>query len=58
MQPGELMARLAYVDFDGVKALNSAMNFDSREKINGEFLDLYCSNILKAVSLITVWINS
>ena len=58
MQPGELMARLAYVDFDGVKALNSAMNFDSREKINGEFLDLYCSNVLKAVSLITDWVNS
>ena len=58
MQPGELMARLAYVDFDGVKALNAAMNFDSREKINGEFLDLYCSNVLKAVSLITGWINS
>jgi aspartate aminotransferase len=58
MLPEELTARLAYVDFDGVKALNAAMNFDSRDKINGEFLDLYCSNVLKAVSLITDWVNS
>jgi aspartate aminotransferase len=58
MLPEELTARLAYVDIDGVKALNAAMNLDSRDKINGEFLDLYCSNVLKATSLITDWVNS
>ena len=58
MLPEELTARLAYVDIDGVKALNAAMNLDSRDKINDEFLDLYCSNVLKAISLITDWVNS
>jgi len=58
MLPEELTARLAYVDIDGVKALNSAMNYDSRDKINGEFLDLYCPNVLKAISLIIDWIKS
>jgi aspartate aminotransferase len=58
MQPEELTARLAYVDIDGIKALNTAMNLDSPDKINGEFLDLYCPNVLKAISLITNWIKS
>jgi aspartate aminotransferase len=57
MRPEELTARLAYVDISGVRALNAAMNLDSRDKINGEFLDLYCPNVLKAISLIKEWIK-
>jgi len=57
MEPEELTARMAYVDINGIEALNTAMNFDSRNKINGEFLDLYCPNVLKAISLIKDWIK-
>jgi aspartate aminotransferase len=58
MPPQDLTARLAYVDINGPKALNTAMNFDSIDEVNGEFLEIYCGNVLKAISLITEWIKN
>lgn len=58
MPPTDLTARLAYVDFDGAKAINSAMNLHSIDNIDDEFLDLYCGKIIKAVDLIIDWISN
>ncbi len=58
MKPEELTARLAYVDIDGVGAMEAALKIDSKDKIDDTFLQDYCPNVLKAISLITGWINS
>ena len=58
MPPEELTARIAYVDFDGVKALSAAELLNSIEQVDDEFLDYYCGNILKAINLIIDWIKS
>jgi aspartate aminotransferase len=58
MNPFDLTARLAYVDFDGNKAISAAMNFNRQDEIDNDFLELYCGNVLKAVSLIVDWIKS
>jgi len=58
MKPEELTARLAYVDFDGVAAMEAALKINSKDKIDDPFLQNYCPNVLKAISLITNWIKS
>ncbi|RKY90739.1 MAG: aspartate aminotransferase, partial [Ignavibacteriae bacterium] len=45
MPPQDLTARLAYVDINGPKALSSAMNINSIDEINEDFLELYCGNV-------------
>ncbi len=58
MKPEELTARLAYVDIDGVAAMDAALKINSKDEIDDVFLQNYCPNVLKAISLITDWVNS
>ncbi len=58
MKPEELTARLAYVDFDGVSAMQAAEKINSKDLIDDAFLRNYCQNVLKAISLIIDWINN
>ncbi len=58
MTPMDLTARLAYVDFDGVAAMEVALKINSRDEIDDVFLQNYCPNVLKAITLITYWIKS
>ena len=58
MQPEELIARVAYVDIDGTKAINEAKMYKSSDEIEDEFLEHYCGNVLKATNLMIDWINS
>ena len=58
MLPEDLTARLAYVDFNGEKAVKAAELTNSIDEINDEFLQTYCGNILKATKLIINWINN
>jgi aspartate aminotransferase len=53
----EFTARISYVDFDGAKALAASEQINSKEKINGEYLNSYCSNTLEAIDIICDWIN-
>jgi aspartate aminotransferase len=57
MPSEELTARIAYVDFDGVKALSAVEMLNSKNQVNDEFLEYYCGNILKAIDLIIDWIS-
>lgn len=54
----ELTARLAYVDFDGARALSACRRFKNGNGITDQFLRTYCSNVLKATELIAEWISS
>ena len=55
--PYELTMRIAYVDFDGTHAISAAENLSPDNKIDDKFLDLYCKNILTAISLICEWVK-
>ncbi len=54
----ELTARLAYVDFDGVRAIAAVEQMKNNSVIKAEeFLEIYCSNTLEAVDLICAWLR-
>ncbi len=54
----ELTARLAYVDFDGARALAAAETLPRDKPLNGEFLRGYCECVLTAVNLICDWVHN
>ena len=49
--PEELSARLAYVDFNGSKALAAETKLDER------FLTEYCPRVLEAIDKIQNWVS-
>ncbi len=53
----ELTARIAYVDFDGAKALMAAEQVPTTKNINGEFIQNYCRNVVESIELICDWIK-
>jgi aspartate aminotransferase len=55
--PAELTARLAYVDFDGTRALAAAETLPREAEIDALFLDTYCHNVLAAVDRIREWVD-
>ena len=54
MEEDKLLSRIAFVDFDGSKALKMI----SKEKPSDNFLDLTCPKIAKGISLLKDWIMS
>ena len=57
-QPEELTARIAYVNFDGGKALRAAQNKYSDKALDEVFLNTYCPGVIKAASVIRDWISN
>lgn len=57
-QPEELTVRIAYVDFDGGKALKAAMEHPHDKPITEKFLNTHCANMIKAINLINSYITS
>lgn len=53
----ELTARIAYIDFDGVRAMSAAQQTKSEKEIDKEFLKTYCGNTLNAIDLICDWLK-
>ncbi len=54
----ELTARLAYVDFNGTKAISAALQLHNSDELDDNFLDHYCGGMLKSINLICDWIKS
>ncbi len=52
----ELTARLAYVDFDGARALYAADAIPLERPLDDEFLECYCGGVLEAVEHIAEWV--
>lgn len=57
-QPGELTARLAYVDFDGARVLAAAEQIPLHQSIDDDFISAYCGTVVKAIDRLCVWVNS
>jgi aspartate aminotransferase len=53
----ELTLRLAYVDFDGARALLAAEQLAPGEEIDPEFLSLYCPNVVQAIEAACRWLK-
>jgi len=53
----ELTTRLAYVDFDGAKALAAAETLPPYKIPDDDFLSTNCSHIIEAVDLICNWVK-
>lgn len=53
----ELTARLAYVDFDGAKALAAVEILPPQNTPDDDFLNTNCSHIIEAIDLICDWIK-
>jgi aspartate aminotransferase len=52
----ELTARLAYVDFDGARALAAAELVPKEQSLTDDFLESHCGNVLQAVDRLCEWL--
>jgi aspartate aminotransferase len=55
--PSELLARLAFVDFDGARALAAAEAQGDALRVDADFLGLYCGRVLEAIDRVTKWLG-
>lgn len=53
----ELTARLAYVDFDGARALTAAEQLGLDNEIDEAFLEAHCENVVQATERICAWLE-
>ena len=51
----ELTARLAYVDFDGAKALRAAEWYCENDELDPYFLESYCGNVMEGINRLCGW---
>jgi aspartate aminotransferase len=51
----ELTARLAYVDFDGAKALAASYAIPLHRQLPSDFVEKYCFSMVEAAHLIVAW---
>lgn len=54
----ELTLRLAYVDFDGARALVTAHQYYANRILDNEFLETCCPQVLRAVEHLCSWVAS
>lgn len=54
-QPHELTARLAYVDFDGVRALSASETIPIDERLPNGFIEHWCDRVVEAMTRIAEW---
>ena len=54
----ELTARLAFVDFDGARALAAAETISPEDLLPENFVSLYCSYMLEGTKRIVDWVKS
>jgi aspartate aminotransferase len=55
-KPEELTARLAYVDFDGARAL-TASHASRRDGLAEDFLGTYCGDVVEAIDRLCDWLQ-
>ncbi|MEJ2080619.1 MAG: aminotransferase class I/II-fold pyridoxal phosphate-dependent enzyme [Acidobacteriota bacterium] len=56
--PNELTARIAYVDFDGSRALAAARQVPMSQDLGRDYLDYYCSAPMEAVRRLCDWLHA
>lgn len=54
----ELTARIAYVNFDGTKAISAAEKINSKDNIDENFIYKYCDESIAAIDKICAWVSN
>ncbi len=54
----ELTVRIAYVDFDGARALAASEQIPLDQDIGPEFIEFYCHNTIAGIELLCDWVDS
>jgi len=54
----ELTVRIAYVDFDGARALAASEQISLDQDIGHDFIDIYCHNTKAGIDLLCDWVES
>lgn len=54
--PEELTVRMAYVDFDGARALEACEEPEYRDELSLDFLRIYCPKVVDGVERMRAWI--
>ncbi len=57
MAPEALLGRIAFVDFDGAKALEGMEQLPAGEEVSLEFLKKHCGKVLRATQRICEWVG-
>lgn len=55
--PGELTARIAYVDFDGAQALAFSDTVPASSELDRAFLETCCANVIRAMDRLCEWVE-
>lgn len=55
--PEELTARLAYVDFDGARALAASEQIAPYKNLNFNFIETYCGGVVTAIDRLCQWLH-
>ncbi len=55
--PGDMTARLAYVDFDGARALAASVNTPLHEPLPDDFISHYCRKVIKGTEKMVEWLR-
>ena len=58
LEPTDLVVRLAYVNFDGAKALAASETIPLDNALPLTFLQNYCSEPIEAVTRLAGWVQS
>lgn len=53
----ELSARMAYVDFDGARALAMTKTIPLHESLPADFNHVYCARVIEGMKLLAEWLN-
>lgn len=53
----ELSVRIAYVDFDGLKALTAGETIPIDQPLPDDFVDCWCRKVVTAMELVVNWVN-
>ena len=56
--PADLTARLAYVDFDGSRALAASENIPLHEELPADFTRQWCERTLQGMERIAEWASA
>jgi aspartate aminotransferase len=54
----ELTARMAYIDFNGERALAASEGLTPERALPDDFLDTYCGNVVKGTQRLADWVNT
>jgi len=55
--PTILTARLAYVDFDGARALVAAQQVPTHNELDKPFLETHCANVIAGIEQLRTWLQ-